>query len=205
MVQYILWRVLIEQADKLFWRKTEVKLLRQPRVTTFSSFVSWLPVLLNYQHFGKLKCYQSLESTSQHHVRSPTVLTKGSRKTWRLFFDHFVVARHAIILLRSDIPSGMCGRLRTVAASNNRDHAELWAGPGLDLRLSRCFGPRANNKMFSQRRKLLSPVTVEAIELIKSSLKMINCELFSHIHIATSPVFRSCAYLVSLGKFDFRA
>ena len=27
------------------------------------------------------------------------------------------------ILLRSEIPSGMCAKLRTVAASNNRDHA----------------------------------------------------------------------------------
>jgi len=28
-----------------------------------------------------------------------------------------------LILLRSEIPSGMCAKLRTVAASNNRDHA----------------------------------------------------------------------------------
>jgi len=27
-----------------------------------------------------------------------------------------------VILLRSEIPSGMCAELRTVAASNNRDH-----------------------------------------------------------------------------------
>jgi len=26
------------------------------------------------------------------------------------------------LLLRSEIPSGMCAKLRTVAASNNRDH-----------------------------------------------------------------------------------
>jgi len=29
----------------------------------------------------------------------------------------------AVVLLRSEIPSGMCAKLRTVAASNNRDHA----------------------------------------------------------------------------------
>jgi len=29
---------------------------------------------------------------------------------------------HSTILLRSEIPSGMCTKLRTVAASNNRDH-----------------------------------------------------------------------------------
>jgi len=28
-----------------------------------------------------------------------------------------------VILLRSEIPSGMCAKLRTVAASNNRDYA----------------------------------------------------------------------------------
>jgi len=30
---------------------------------------------------------------------------------------------HSTILLRSEIPSGMCAKLRTAAASNNRDHA----------------------------------------------------------------------------------
>ena len=30
---------------------------------------------------------------------------------------------HSTILLRSEIPSGMCAKLRTVAASNNRDHS----------------------------------------------------------------------------------
>ena len=29
----------------------------------------------------------------------------------------------SVVLLRSEIPSGMCAKLRTVAASNNRDHA----------------------------------------------------------------------------------
>jgi len=27
------------------------------------------------------------------------------------------------VMLRSEIPSGMCAKLRTVAARNNRDHA----------------------------------------------------------------------------------
>jgi len=36
-----------------------------------------------------------------------------------------IIARliNEIILLRSEIPSGMCAKLRTAAASNNRDHA----------------------------------------------------------------------------------
>jgi len=31
--------------------------------------------------------------------------------------------KNVSVLLRSEIPSGMCAKLRTVAASNNRDHA----------------------------------------------------------------------------------
>jgi len=34
----------------------------------------------------------------------------------------FVKASHSTILLRSEIPSGICAKLRTVAASNNRVH-----------------------------------------------------------------------------------
>jgi len=33
---------------------------------------------------------------------------------------------------------------------------------------------------------------------------MINCELFSHVCLATLLMSRSCAYLYSLCKFDFR-
>jgi len=40
---------------------------------------------------------------------------------------------------------------------------------------------------------------------MKSSTKMINCELFSHVYFAASPIPRSCAYLDSLGKFGLRA
>jgi len=32
-------------------------------------------------------------------------------------------AAHMRVVLRSEIPSGMCAKLRTAAASNNRDHA----------------------------------------------------------------------------------
>jgi len=44
-------------------------------------------------------------------------------------------------------------------------------GPGSCLRLSKCVGPAC--KISSQRRTLLSPVIIEAIELIQSSIKMI--------------------------------
>jgi len=51
----------------------------------------------------------------------------------------------------------------------------------------------------------LSPVTVEAIELIRSLTKIISCELFSHVDFATLPIPRRCTYLDSIGKFGFRA
>jgi len=34
-----------------------------------------------------------------------------------------IMLRSQYVLLRSEILSGMCAKLRTVAASNNRDHA----------------------------------------------------------------------------------
>jgi len=37
----------------------------------------------------------------------------------------------SITLLRSEIPSGMCAKLRTVAASNNRDHPTRPLSPSL--------------------------------------------------------------------------
>jgi len=60
-------------------------------------------------------------------------------------------------------------------------------------------------KNFSQRQTLLSPVTVEAIEMIKSSIKIINCELFSNAYFATPPMPCSCVYLDSFSKLGFRA
>jgi len=56
--------------------------------------------------------------------------------------------------------------------------AQLKVESGSGLSLSKCFRPAY--KTFTQRRTLLSLVIVETIELIKSSIKMINCELFSH-------------------------
>ena len=50
---------------------------------------------------------------------------------------------------------------------------------------------------------ILWQVFVEAMELIKPSVKIVDCELFSHIYFATLPIHRSCAYLDSLGKFFF--
>ena len=48
------------------------------------------------------------------------------------------------------------------------------------------FGPAC--KILSQRWTLLSPVTGEAIDLIKFSIKIINCEWFTHVYFTTSPI-----------------
>ena len=42
---------------------------------------------------------------------------------WRLNSARSSHLGHSTILLRSEIPSGICAKLRTVAASNNRDHS----------------------------------------------------------------------------------
>jgi len=75
------------------------------------------------------------------------------------------------------------------------------------LKFVKLFGPISGLPayiIFSQRRTLLSPVTVEPIELIKSSIKN-DCELFGRNDFATSPIPHSCAYLDSFGKFDFQS
>jgi len=46
---------------------------------------------------------------------------------WAQFWFYFLFWTHVLclipfVLLRSEIPSGMCAKLRTVAAINNRDH-----------------------------------------------------------------------------------
>jgi len=51
----------------------------------------------------------------------------------------------------------------------------------------------------------LSPVTVEAIELVKSSLKKVDCELFGHVRFVTSPISHSCAYLDLSVNLAFRS
>ena len=71
----------------------------------------------------------------------------------------------------------------SAADQNCKSSRVFRVGPGSGSSLSKRFGPVSgqHTKFFSQERTLLSVVvTVEAIELIKFSTKMINCELFSH-------------------------
>ena len=73
---------------------------------------------------------------------------------------------------------------------------------GFGLKCIKMF--RACIQFFSIRLTLLSPVTVEAIEMITSSIKMINCELLGRVYFPTALKPRSCAYLDLFGNFGFR-
>ena len=64
---------------------------------------------------------------------------------WRLNSARPSRAGHSTILLRSEIPSGMCAKLRTVAASNNRDHARnLSYYCLLALHIKSCYSSRTS-------------------------------------------------------------
>ena len=64
-----------------------------------------------------------LERLQQHPLLFTTNHTDRTFFVWRLNSARPSHRGHSTILLRSEIPSGMCAKIRTVAASNNRDHA----------------------------------------------------------------------------------
>ena len=71
-----------------------------------------------------------INATPQERLQQQTLLftTNHTDRTffvWRLNSARPSHPGHSTILLRSEIPRGMCAKLRTVAASNNRDHASL--------------------------------------------------------------------------------
>ena len=63
------------------------------------------------------------ERLQQHPLLFTTNHTDRTFFVWRLNSARPSHPGHRTILMRSEIPSGMCTKLRTVAASNNRDHA----------------------------------------------------------------------------------
>jgi len=63
------------------------------------------------------------ERLQQHPLLFTTNHTDRTFFVWRLNSVRPSHPGHRTILLRSEIPSGMRAKLRTVAASNNRDHA----------------------------------------------------------------------------------
>ena len=63
------------------------------------------------------------ERLQQHPLLFTTNHTDPTFFVWRLNSARPPHPGHITILLRSEIPSDMCAKLCTVAASNNRDHA----------------------------------------------------------------------------------
>ena len=59
------------------------------------------------------------------------------RSEWRHGLLEVMSTLTAVVLLRSEIPSGMCAKLRTVAASNNRDHARNLSSRTLVIKFNR--------------------------------------------------------------------
>jgi len=62
------------------------------------------------------------ERLQQHPLLFTTNRTDRTFFVWRLNSERPSHPGHSTILLRSEIPSGMCAKLHTVAASNNRVH-----------------------------------------------------------------------------------
>jgi len=85
-----------------------------------------------------------------------------------------------IVVCAATAKAALCGVREERIPTQN---CKLGYGSGSGLSLSKRYGPISDlhTKFFSQRRTLLSPVTVEAIELIKSWLKMTNCDLFGRV------------------------
>ena len=63
------------------------------------------------------------ERLQQHPLLFATNPTDRTFFAWRLNSARPPHPGHSTILLQSEIPSGICAKPRTVAASNNRDHA----------------------------------------------------------------------------------
>jgi len=66
------------------------------------------------------------ERLHQHPLLFTTNHTDSTFFVWRLTLARPSHPGHSTILLRSEIPSGMCAKLCTVAANNNRVHM-LWS------------------------------------------------------------------------------
>ena len=70
----------------------------------------------------------TFNATPAERLQQPSLLFTTNRADRTFFLWRLHLARpshrgHSTILLRSESPSVMCAKLRTVAASNNRDHA----------------------------------------------------------------------------------
>jgi len=79
------------------------------------------------------------ERLQQHPLLFTTNRTDRTFFVWRLTLARPSHPGHSTILLRSEIPSGMCAKLRAVAASNNRDHARNLSSRTLVIMFNRSY------------------------------------------------------------------
>jgi len=85
------------------------------------------------------------EMLQQHSLLFTTNYTDRTFFVWKLNSVRPSHPGHSTILLRSEIPSSMRAKLRTVAASNNRDHARnLSYCCLLALHIWWCYSPRTS-------------------------------------------------------------
>jgi len=80
-------------------------------------FFTHIPFVVNH----------TINATPPERLQHPLLFTMNHIDrmffVWRLNSARPPHPGHSTILLRSEIPSSMCAKLRTAAASNNRDHA----------------------------------------------------------------------------------
>jgi len=89
-------------------------------------FVPHICVVLSFRHipFVANHTFRATlpERLQQHPLLFTTNRTDRTFFVWRLTLARPSHRGHSNILLRSEIPSGMCAKLRTMATSNNRVH-----------------------------------------------------------------------------------
>jgi len=87
-------------------------------------------------HHVRDESYNQRNATGEVATTSLPFTTNHTDRTffvWRLNSARPPHPCHSTILLRSEIPSGMCAKLRTVAASKNRDHSIIACSRHIDI------------------------------------------------------------------------
>jgi len=95
------------------------------------SYYCLLALLILWCYFSRTSCWWWITQSTQHHRRGCNNIPSFLQRTTQIarsLCEGLNSARpphpgHSTILMRLETPSGMCANLRTVAASNNRDHA----------------------------------------------------------------------------------
>ena len=107
------------------WQQATIEIIRRDLSIIACSrhihiflFFAHIPFVMNHTINAT-----SLERLQQHPILFTMNHTDRTFFVWRLNSARPPHPGHSTILLQSEIPSGMCAKLHTVAASNNRDHS----------------------------------------------------------------------------------